>query len=123
MGSSAPLHALASCTLITPEMLVLLYQAWYSIVNMCSEDSCPAPAPADGTPIHEERILALPLNRQLLPSPLTPHRASRVGDPSFRYLDLCLVEKGLPPFAIMHARINAKERHLATSRGHRPAEL
>ena len=101
---------------ITPKMLGLLFKASYSIFIMCAESSSLAPAPADGAPIHRERGVAMPLNRQLCTFGLTCHRASRVGHTSFRYHDLCLVSKRRPPIAIVHARINAMERHLAAPR-------
>ena len=112
MGSSVVLNVLGCCTFITPKMSGLLFKASYSIFNMCAEGS----SRENGAPIHRERGVAMPLNRQLCMFGLTCHRASRVGHTSFRYHDLCLVSKRLPPFAIVHARINPMERHLAAPR-------
>ena len=111
MGSSVVLHVLGCCTFITPEVLGMLLKTSYSIFNMFAEGSL-APAPADGAPIHRERGVVMPSSRQLCTFGRTCHRASRVGNASFRYVDSCLVSKRLRPIVIVHARINAMERHL-----------
>ena len=96
---------------MTPEVLRTLLKTSQSIVEMFHEGRL-APVPAHGCPIHSERIVGMPSSRQTMTSGRTCHRASRVGNASFRYVETCLVSKRHRPILIVHSRVNAMESHL-----------